>query len=281
MIYVVTIDNQHLFARQLDQMFRMRHDYYVRDRGWTNLTASDGKETDEFDNEHAVYLMHLDRFGDIQSTFRLNPTNTPYLLADKLPEYLDGDAPRSEQIWDLTRWMIAPTSRKNGANEISIAQKELICGVMEYAVKYGITHFTTLTDTVFLERIGKMWPMTYLGQPKRYEDGDGEAVAVLIEAGPHVLAQTRDRTGVYTPVLFELEPTPPNDNHERKLREDALSEQPEEPPAHIGLVRAAADQLLESLKTTNADDVSSQIRAVEEFTTLIRHVSKTDVMEDA
>ncbi len=35
MIHVVTVDNQHLYARQLDEMFRMRHEFYIRQRGWT------------------------------------------------------------------------------------------------------------------------------------------------------------------------------------------------------------------------------------------------------
>ena len=61
-IHVVTIHNQHLYARQLDEMFRMRHEFYVKQRGWDGLTSENERETDEFDNEHAVYLMNLDRF---------------------------------------------------------------------------------------------------------------------------------------------------------------------------------------------------------------------------
>ena len=51
MIHVVTIHNQHLYARQLDEMFRMRHEFYVKQRGWESLTSENNRETDEFDNE--------------------------------------------------------------------------------------------------------------------------------------------------------------------------------------------------------------------------------------
>lgn len=75
MIHAVSLANQHLYARQLDQMFRMRHAYYVEGHGWADLTSTDGKETDEFDDEHAIYLMSLDPFGDVAASVRLNPTS--------------------------------------------------------------------------------------------------------------------------------------------------------------------------------------------------------------
>ena len=64
MIHAVTLANQHLHGRQLDQMFRMRHAFYVEGHGWSGLTSKDGRETDEFDNESAIYLMSIDPFGD-------------------------------------------------------------------------------------------------------------------------------------------------------------------------------------------------------------------------
>lgn len=49
MIHAVSLANQHLYARQLDQMFRMRHTFYIEGHGWSGLTSQDGRETDEFD----------------------------------------------------------------------------------------------------------------------------------------------------------------------------------------------------------------------------------------
>lgn len=34
MIHAVSLANQHLYGRQLDQMFRMRHAYYIEGHGW-------------------------------------------------------------------------------------------------------------------------------------------------------------------------------------------------------------------------------------------------------
>lgn len=281
MIHVVTIANQHLYARQLDEMFRMRHNFYVRQRGWTNLTSTDGRETDEFDNAHAVYLMNLDRFGHILSTFRINPTTTPYLLGDKLTDYIDGTPPRDEAVWDLTRWMVAPGARRKSSGEIASAQKELICGVMEFAVDRGITHYTCLTDTVFVERLQAVWPVSTLGEPHHFEDGDGDAVAVLIEAGPHVLATSRDKTGIYGSVLFELKPSPPHNPDEKTMREKAImSEQPLS-PANVRRVREAADQLVSRLTGLGGQNVEDTIRLVNDFTQYVSDEGGLKELEDA
>ena len=248
MIHVVTIANQHLYARQLDEMFRMRHEFYVRQRGWTNLTSTDGRETDEFDNDHAVYLMNLDRYGSILATFRLNPTTTPYLLGDKLPEYLEGEAPRSEQIWDLTRWMVAPHARRKANDQIADAQKVLLCGVMEFAVSRGATALTCLMDTVFVDRIAKVWPATPLGPELDFEDGKGRAIAVRLEAGPHVLVSTRQKTGIYDSVLFEIGAEPAGSDAEGEKRRVAIKKESPMSQAELDRVRAAAQHLVQELK---------------------------------
>lgn len=278
MIHVVTFDNQHLYARQLDEMFRMRHDFYVRERGWTNLTSSDGRETDEFDNEHAVYLMDLDRYGRILSTFRLNPTRTPYLLADKLPEYLSETPPRSEAIWDLTRWMVAPEARRQSPDDIADTQKKLICGVMEFAVANGITHFTTLTDTMFVERIEKVWRIRPMGEPRHFEDGNGEAIALMIEAGPHVLVECRNKTGLFDSVLFHLSVSSTQDS---LTQASIMKEYVQMPKQKLQSIQTAADHLLTELKSASNEDVDNVIRVIDDFTKYIRECANEKASEAA
>ena len=285
MIHVVTFENQHLYARQLEEMFRMRHEFYIRQRGWTNLNGEDGRETDEFDNEHAVYLMNLDRFGHILSTFRVNPTMTPYLLGDKLPEYLEGEPPRSEMIWDLTRWMVTPDARRKSAEEIADAQKQLICGVMEFSVDRGITHYTCLTDTSFVDRIQKVWPITRLGTPRAFDEengkGNGEAIAVMIEAGPHILAQSRNQTGIFSPVLFELKPQHIETPETRKQKDKAMSVERNMPARQLDFILTAADHMVTELGSASAGDLDASIRAIDDFTRIIRDSARMAKLEDA
>jgi acyl-homoserine lactone synthase len=73
-IHVVRSSNSHLYAEQLDQYFRARHDVYVKERGWTELDRPDGREIDQFDTPSAVYLMAID--GErVVGGHRLVPTS--------------------------------------------------------------------------------------------------------------------------------------------------------------------------------------------------------------
>ena len=40
-----------LYARLLDDYFRIRHDIYVVERKWTELARPDGREIDQFDTD--------------------------------------------------------------------------------------------------------------------------------------------------------------------------------------------------------------------------------------
>ena len=62
MIYAVSAENQHKFASQLDEMFRQRE-----------ARAGFVSATDDLDDEHAVYLIHMDGEGHVLESVRLNP----------------------------------------------------------------------------------------------------------------------------------------------------------------------------------------------------------------
>lgn len=207
MIHVVSLTNQHLYGRQLDQMFRMRHTFYVEGHGWSGLTSREGRETDEFDDEHAVYLMSIDPFGEVAASVRLNPTIQPTLLK-KFADWSDEKLPELESVWDVSRWIAAPQHRR-AANPRwpSNHQRELMIGILEFCLSRGLTHLIMLAELRLAERIASYgWPLRFLGAPREYEGGKGTAVAAEIEVGQHVLALTRAKTGVTASMLMEIDP---------------------------------------------------------------------------
>ncbi len=207
MIHVVSLANQHLYARQLDQMFRMRHTFYVEGHGWAGLTSRDGRETDEFDDEHAVYLMSIDPFGEVAASVRLNPTTQPTLLK-KFGDWSDEALPETEGVWDISRWIAAPQHRRStNPRWPSNHQRELMVGILEFCLSRGLTHLTMLAELRLAERIKSYgWPLRHLGEPREYEGGKGTAVAAEIEVGQHVLAMTRVKTGVVARMMVEIDP---------------------------------------------------------------------------
>ncbi len=213
MIHAVSLANQHLYARQLDQMFRMRHAYYVEGHGWADLCSTGGRETDEFDDEHAIYLMSLDPFGDVAASVRLNPTTAPTLLK-KFASWSDEPLPEHDAVWDISRWIAAPQHRRStNPRWPSGHQRELMIGILEFCLSRGLTRLTMLSELRLAERIQAYgWPVRHLGPPREYEGGKGTAIAAEIEVGQHVLALTRAKTGVLGRILVEIDPgkfTPP------------------------------------------------------------------------
>jgi acyl-homoserine lactone synthase len=207
MIHAVHAANQHLYARQLDQMFRMRHAFYIEGHGWSDLASVDGKEVDEFDDEQAVYLMSLDAFGDVAACVRLNPTLGPTLLG-KFASYADEAPPQSESVWDISRWIAAPRHRRSeNPRWPTNHQRELMVGILEFCQSRGLTHLSMLAELRLAERIAAYgWPLRHLGSPRAYEGGKGTAVAAVFETGHHVLALTRTKTGVMDTMLVEIDP---------------------------------------------------------------------------
>jgi N-acyl-L-homoserine lactone synthetase len=208
MIHAVTLANQHLYGRQLDHMFRMRHAYYIEGHGWSGLTSQDGRETDAFDDDSVVYLMSIDPFGNVAASVRLNPTLGPTLLK-KFADWSDEPLPELDSVWDISRWIAAPQHRRaSNPRWPSNHQRELMIGILEFCLSRGLTHLTMLAEHRLAERIGAYgWPLRYLGAPRAYEGGKGIAVAAEIEVGPYVLALTRAKTGVTGAQLIEIDPT--------------------------------------------------------------------------
>ncbi|MBI1341048.1 N-acyl-L-homoserine lactone synthetase-like protein [bacterium] len=207
MIHVVTSETQHLYGRQLDDMFRMRHAYYIEGHAWAGLVGQDGKEVDAFDDGGVVYLLSLDPWGRVAASVRLNPTTEPTLLG-AFADHSDEPLPSSAACWDISRWIADPVHRRSthGAWP-SNHQRELIVGMLEFAESRGVTHFTMLSELRLAERVATYgWPVRCLGAPRDYEGGKGTAVAAEIRVGPDILALTRQKTGVFHRVLFEAPP---------------------------------------------------------------------------
>src|SRR5262249_23853091 len=101
-VHVVRDSNRHLYADQLDQYFRARHDIYVKERGWKELDRPDGREIDQFDTPNAVYLVALDD-GRVVGGHRLVPTSAPTLLSDVFPFLALRGVPRRQDIYELSR----------------------------------------------------------------------------------------------------------------------------------------------------------------------------------
>ena len=179
MIYLIDRRNRAAFSHQLDEMFRIRHDIYVRRRGWKALARPDGREIDQFDTDDAVYLLGLDEAGHVTSGLRLVPTTKPHLIRDVFPHAVTwGRIPSDEHIYEFTRYFIV--GGKIGMRGKRRAAGELLCAMFEYGIAAGLTHISLLCDTFFLPHMLECnWKVHPLGLPTPYDEGT--CIAVLFE----------------------------------------------------------------------------------------------------
>ena len=61
------------YGKFFDQMFRLRHDVFVKGRGWS-LHCGNGRETDQYDVDDAVYFLDINEDGSIESSVRATPS---------------------------------------------------------------------------------------------------------------------------------------------------------------------------------------------------------------
>jgi acyl-homoserine lactone synthase len=180
MIDVVTKHNAHLYGEALEEMFRLRHDVYVKERGWTDLARPDGLERDQFDNENATYLLAFDD-GRVSGSVRLLPTTTPHLLGDLFPHLCEAQpVPRSEDIMEITRLCAHADYRQPGKKSFVIDR--LATGMFEHAMGLGLRYFSMVTDAWIISRALQFgWKLKPLGLPQPYKEGTCIAALVTVD----------------------------------------------------------------------------------------------------
>ena len=104
--------------------------------GWTDLRRPDGLEIDQFDHDEAVHQIVI-RGNELAGYQRMLPTTRPHLLTEVLADLSEGTPPSGPNIWELTRYAVAPGFR-DGRRGVSTVGTELIAGFVEWGLKRGV-----------------------------------------------------------------------------------------------------------------------------------------------
>ncbi len=196
MVHVVTQENRDEYAGALAGMHRDRKRVFVDRLGW-DVPVVDGQyEIDQFDTDHAIYLLDLDAAGRHQGSIRLLPTTEPHLLSDVFPHLCEHGAPRDAETWEITRLCTGPD-----AHDPKGTGRRLTIAVTEFALLYGVRRYSCMTHLTFLSQVLAVgWDAQPLGLPQA--DDKGLSVgAIVINMTPETLSLVRSRTGSTTPVL--------------------------------------------------------------------------------
>jgi acyl-homoserine lactone synthase len=192
MIHIVTSDNLHLFKDEMEQAYRLRHRIFVEEMKWSDLAKPDGREIDQFDDEHAVHMLYVES-GKVLDYQRMLPTTRPHLLSEILPHLCEDVRPVGNHIWEWTRYCVEPAHRERGRT-LSPVANALLSGIVEWGLETGVSTIIIEMNTLWLLRLVQLHFRTMpLGLPQRI--GDQDVVAVTAAFDHRTLARLQEMRG--------------------------------------------------------------------------------------
>lgn len=188
------IDNRLAPANQplLQSMFADRKRLFVDLFGWDVPVVDGSYEIDQFDDDHAVYVIAADGGSEHEASIRLCPSVRPHMLGTLFPYLCPFGVPEGETTWETTRLCLP---QRHGASRRRELRNTLFSAVIDFALLNGIERLTGIIPAPFRKELLAMgWQAEPLGP------------AVSIPGGPigafmvHVRQDTPARlrwTGVY------------------------------------------------------------------------------------
>jgi len=148
----------------LQAMFEARKQVFVDLLKW-NVPVLDGRyEIDQFDDEHAVYIVVADTSGEHLGSARLLPTARPHILDSLFPSLCAGEPPRSADCFEVTRFCLG---RNQIARERLETRNRLVSALAQYALENSISTYTGVAELGWLQQILAFgWRCRPLGIPQ-------------------------------------------------------------------------------------------------------------------
>lgn len=164
----------------LNLMFAARKSVFVDLLRW-NVPVRDGcHEIDQFDDDHARYLILLADDGRHLGSTRLLPTTRPHILDTLFPNLCEHPLPRGPRTLEITRFCLDRSLRAVDRRQV---RDQLVTAIVEHAVEHGITTYTGVAEMGWFQQILAFgWRCMPLGLPRII---DGAMLAALrIEITP-------------------------------------------------------------------------------------------------
>lgn len=129
----------HNYPRLADSMFKDRAAQF-RDRlGWAVTVDANGHERDSYDDLNPLYVIWETKGGTHGGSMRFLPTMGPTMVNDHFSQIIGGETISSPQIWECTRFCLAPRAEGRVAALLMLAGGELMRG-------FGVSHFVGVFD---------------------------------------------------------------------------------------------------------------------------------------
>lgn len=184
----------------LRAMFEDRKSVFVDLLKW-DVPVLDGRfELDEFDDEHATYIIIASKSGDHLGSARLLPTTRRHILGSLFPHLCAAPPPSGPGVFEITRFCL---SRRQNAIGRRDTRNQLVSALAWYALEQKISTYTGVAEFSWLQQILAFgWNCRPLGVPIQLDCGLLAALAIEIRSDtPHLLAKNGVWENLGEPVL--------------------------------------------------------------------------------
>lgn len=184
MLHILQSPPQPASDAALRSMFAARKSVFVDLLKW-DVPVLDGQyEIDQFDDEHATYLILAEADGTHLGSARLLPTSRPHILGSLYAELCEDAPPQGADIFEITRFCL---DRGLTARERRAVRDRLVILLAEHALASGIAAYSAIAEIGWFQQILAFgWRCVPLGLPRVL---DGTMLAALrIEITPETPA---------------------------------------------------------------------------------------------
>lgn len=144
-------------------MFEARKRVFVDLLKWEVPVLEGRYEVDQFDNEHATYLVIGSERGSHAGSTRLLKTTRPHILDTLFPQLCASPPPRGDGVLEITRFCLG---REQNARERLETRNVLVSSLVRYALENDIKTYTGVADLGWLQQILAFgWRCRPLGLP--------------------------------------------------------------------------------------------------------------------
>lgn len=176
----------------LRAMFAARKSVFVDLLKWNIPVLDDRFEVDQFDDEHARYIILSEPDGAHLASARLLPTLRPHMLDSFYASLCETPPPRGEDIFEITRFCL---DRNLRAAERRMVRNRLVTAIADHALANRIRRYVAIAEMGWFQQILSFgWQCRPLGAP-RWHDG-----LLLVALEIEIRADTLDRladAGIY------------------------------------------------------------------------------------
>lgn len=182
----------------LREMFEARKRVFVDLLKWDVPVLEERYELDQFDDEHATYLIVPGEDGGHAGSARLLDTTRPHLLDTLFAELCAASPPRGPRVLEITRFCLG---REQGARDRLEVRNRLVSGLVRYALENDIETYTGVAELGWLQQILAFgWRCRPLGLPRLVEGRMLGALRIdITDETPALLAAN----GIYRPAPLQ------------------------------------------------------------------------------